>query len=477
MERQDKQDKQDQNESNVIRYRRRFHFNMGVVVFAFVLIYFLVYLFQFLTQTHVTIYEVQNGQIMVSYHYTGLVLRSETVTYADDAGQLNYYSKEGEKAGYGDLICSIDAEGSLSREITEAGTDGTSLTMSDLMDIQQMVTDYTYDHSDEQFYNVYSFGKNLNAEVQENLYLTALENLGSQTNASTFSFVTAAEDGILAFYTDGYEDVTPDTFTADMYDTASYTKENLKGNTSAADGQALYKTVTDENWYLMIPLDPDAAYMYEAQMEPGSDSFLIYVTFKKDEAQTYAEAQIRDYDGQDFLVLSFNSSMIRYVSDRYLEVELGSGENAGLKIPNSAITQKEFLVVPPEYISNGNNSADTGVILIGTDKQGAETAEFVSADVYYVDEETGNYCIAGEGLMRGVVLQKPDSADRYMVSDTVERDGVYNVNKGYAVFKLIDVISSNGEYTIVASGTSYGLAMYDRIALDGSSIEEGEYAN
>ncbi len=463
---------------NVVKYRRRFRLNIGIVVFAFVLIYFLVYLFQYLTETHVTVYEVQRGQIMVSSRYTGLALRSEDVTYADRSGSLNYYSKEGDKAGYGDLICSIDSEGSLSEEITAAGLDGSSLSAGDLTEIQTLVTNYVDDYSGDQFYKVYSFGDNLNAEVQESLYLTALERLESQTESvDTFSRVTAGEDGILAFYTDGYEEVTPDNFTADLYSIGNYKKQNLKGNVTATDGQALFKTVTDENWYLLIPIDEAAREMYEEQIAPDEDTFLLLVTFKKDEAQTYATAEIRIYDDQDFLLLSFNSSMIRYVSERYLDVEIGSGENTGLKIPNSAIVQKEFLLVPAEYIGKGNNSSGIGVIRIGKDNQGEQVAEFVSADIYYTDAETGDYYIAGEGLSRGDVIQIPDGTDRYMIGTSQMRDGVYNLNKGYAVFKLINEISSNGEYTIVESGTSFGLTLYDRIVLNGDSIEEGEYAN
>ncbi len=476
-EKQKKQEKQDTAGQNVVKYQRRFRLNIGIVVFAFVLIYFLVYLFQYLTTTHVTVYEVQEGQIMVSTHYTGLALRSEQITYSDQSGRLNYYSSEGEKAGYGDLVCSVDSEGSLSEEITAAGLDASALSTDDLLDIQTLVTDYAFDYSEEQFYNVYSFGNNLNAAVQESLYLDALERLGSQTDAGSFTKITAGEDGILAFYLDGYEEVTPENFTADLYSAGTYQKQNLKKETTAAVGQALFKTVTDENWYLLIPLDQETREQYEAQLSPEEETFLLSVTFKKDEAQMYATAELRSYDGQDFLLLSFNNSMIRYLSDRYLEVEIGSGENVGLKIPNTAIVQKEFLMVPPGYICTGNNSSGIGVILIGKDRQGEETAEFAGADIYYIDEKTGNYYIAGEKLSRGSTIQMPDSTDRYQISATEFRDGVYNVNKGYAVFKLIHAISSNGEYTIVESGTSFGLSLYDRIALNGDTIEEGEYAN
>ncbi|MCC8082416.1 MAG: hypothetical protein LIO80_10510 [Lachnospiraceae bacterium] len=111
-----------------------------------------------------------------------------------------------------------------------------------------------------------------------------------------------------------------------------------------------------------------------------------------------------------------------------------------------------------------------------SDRQGNESVEFVSTTVYYTNDD--GYCYIDEDdLVLGDTLQMTDSSDRYVIRETGELSGVYNMNKGYAVFKLIDVITSNEEYTIVNTGTSYGLSLYDRIALDGDSISEGEFAN
>ncbi|MCD8299938.1 MAG: hypothetical protein LUC41_01980 [Clostridiales bacterium] len=461
---------------NIIRYRRPISFNVGILVFAFVLIYFVVYVIQYATQTHISVYEVQKGQIMVNSQYTGLVLRSETVSYAGASGSINYYSKEGDKAGYGDLICSIDSEGSVSSEITAAGLDGSALRRDDLLEIQDLITDYTYDYSEDQFYNIYSFKENINSVVQENLYLTALESLSEQTSPGSFTLVNAGRDGILAFYTDGFESVTPESFTADMYDPSGYSKTNLKKNTTVSNGEPIYKTITDENWYMMIPLDDDSASYYGKQL--GDDgTMIIPVTFKKDEASCNATGSLVTKGSRTFMELAFNSSMIRYVSDRYLEVELGSDNDTGLKIPNSSIVEKDFYEVPGEYITSGNNSTGKGVLKITVDKDGEDSAEYVSADIYFTDENDGEFYIAGEDLTEGDVIQKPDSTDRMTLAATKTREGVYNVNKGYAIFKLIEPLTSNGEYTIVETGTSFGISLYDRIALDGSSMEEGDFIN
>ena len=52
--------------------------------------------------------------------------------------------------------------------------------------------------------------------------------------------------------------------------------------------------------------------------------------------------------------------------------------------------------------------------------------------------------------------------------------GVYNINKGYAVFKQINIIYENEEYAIIETKTSYGISLYDHIALDASEIKENQ---
>ena len=72
------------------------------------------------------------------------------------------------------------------------------------------------------------------------------------------------------------------------------------------------------------------------------------------------------------------------------------------------------------------------------------------------------------------MICETDSSDQYTITNTATLQGVYNINKGYAVFKQIDILAQNEEYSILKTGTSYGLSLYDHIALNGSEISEGE---
>ena len=162
--------------------------------------------------------------------------------------------------------------------------------------------------------------------------------------------------------------------------------------------------------------------------------------------------------------------MIRFATDRYVEVELMFEEETGLKIPNSAITTKDFFTVPMEYFQKGNDSNAEGIIIRKTDKNGKFTDSFVTPDIYFATEYS--YYVDGAELSAGDVILKPNSDETYTIHETAKLEGIYCINKGYAVFRKIDVIYQNAEYAIIRSGTEYGVSLYDHIALEGNSITE-----
>ena len=77
-------------------------------------------------------------------------------------------------------------------------------------------------------------------------------------------------------------------------------------------------------------------------------------------------------------------------------------------------------------------------------------------------------------LKTGDILYKTDSQETYTVSKRATLIGVYNVNKGYADFKQINILYQNDEYAIVKANTTYGLNVYDYIVLDGAAVSDDQ---
>ena len=62
---------------NVVKYRKPMNFNIGVIIFVIIFIYLVFNVFSYLTETHISVYEVEQGTIAVNNVYNGLILRDE----------------------------------------------------------------------------------------------------------------------------------------------------------------------------------------------------------------------------------------------------------------------------------------------------------------------------------------------------------------------------------------------------------------
>ena len=139
------------------------------------------------------------------------------------------------------------------------------------------------------------------------------------------------------------------------------------------------------------------------------------------------------------------------------------------------MVDKEFFIVPAAFETT-DDGGNAGFLRETTDKDGNTSTEFVSATIYRrIEGETDEedmYYVDMSDLKAGDVLVKPDSQSRFEIKETGSLEGVYSINKGYAVFRQIAVLDKNEDYCIVETGTSYGIAQFDHIVLDGSTVNE-----
>lgn len=456
----------------IVRYRKPFHLNIGLIIFGIIFIYVMFYVFSYFTSTHTSVYEVIHGTIAINNSYTGLALRSEAVIQSEYSGKINYYMKDATKTGAGDLIYSVDTDGAIAKQINSANENASALSDESLNKIQNIISDYATGYSSDAFFETYTFKNDLNSELSEALSVNALNSItdaiASAEENSTFHKGTAVQDGIVVYYTDGFESVTTESFTSKMFDKSAYTKVNLKDRTSVEVNDVAYKLITDESWNVVIPITDET-------IRQLRDLNTLRVKFKKDNTVMRVPFSTMEKDGITYLILNMEHSMIRFATDRYVDVELLFDEETGLKIPNSAIAAKDFFTVPMEYFQKGNNSSQEGIMVRKTEKDGKITDFFVTPTIYFATEYL--YYVDGEDISDGDVILKPNSSETYTIHETAKLDGIYSINKGYAVFKHIDIVYQNEEYSIIRSGTDYGVSLYDHIALDGSTVTENAIIN
>ncbi len=456
---------------NIRKYRRPLNLNIGMILFAVIMLYIIVCVFMYFTSKHIVGYEVKTGSLSVSNVFEGIAIRHETIVKSDYTGYINYFATEGEKTGAGKIVCSIDETGKLMDMLeSDTGENKPKLTNADYSEIKNAITEFSGSFDNGNFLKVYDFKYELQGNVTKyanRTLMNSLEDLYAQSGDGLINIVNSPKSGIVVYSIDGFEDYKSTDVTADWFKKEDYEKTQLVGNNLVSNGDPIYKLTDDEKWSVIISVDEDRIPELVAEE-------YIKVKFLKNQTTSWAQIEaITGADGKSYIELHFNNSMINFVADRYVSVELITASEVGLKVPNSSILEKEFFLIPTEYVTkSGINNADT-VLKQTFDEEGNSTVTNINITIYH--EEDGSYYVDNDILQIGDRIFKPDSNEEYTISKSATLIGVYNINKGYADFKEIQVLNSNDEYSIVKSNTEYGLVAYDYIVLDAESVELDEF--
>jgi len=454
----------------IIRYRRPLNINVGMIIFALIFIYMVFSVITYARRDKVQFYEVQEGSIVNSKDYTGIILRQEEVKNADRSGYVNYYVREGKRAATGTRVYSIDETGSITTFLADHSQDNVTLTSENLTELKKQLTAFSLTYDNNQFRSVYDTKYALESEVMEYMNLNALDNLGSMMDEAGISFeqVKADQAGIVSYGVDSFEGLQPSGISETSFDRSSYAKNKTQSGKLIEKGAPVYKTITSDQWSVVFPMSEDDIKAY------GDKKNLTVGFSGRDLKATGSFSVITGTDGKSFGKIDLDKYMVQFVSDRYVNFEIVSDRVDGLKIPVTAVTKKDFYLVPMDYVTQGGDSSDTGFNKEVYSDSGTSVV-FVPTEIYY--SEGNNYYIEmdeADGFKVGDYIVKPNSTERYQIGASNSLQGVYNINKGYAVFKQIDVLVSNDEYYTVKKNMTYGLAVYDHIVLNAQTVNEGE---
>ena len=449
---------------NIRHYKNKQEMNIGIVLFAFIFIYLVATIFTYATSKKISVYEVREGSIVKDNSYTGLVLRKEQVFYADTDGYINYFQDENSKLRKGNNIYVL-SHNKLNIPNEEA-TEGTTLTNEEQNNLIYKIQDFNESYSNEHFSSVYSLKTEINSTLQgaANQSKTSQLDAVIANNSDVIATYQSDSDGILVLNVDGYENLTEDSLSDKDFDRSNYESTQLMDQTKIKAGNPVYKVVTDENWDVYIQLDKTTAASLAGIQN-------VKTRINKNNDTIWAGVSVVKKGDSYFGHLSYDSEMIQYSDSRFLSVELILEDQSGLKIPKSAVIEKLFYTVPGDYLTTSGNSSSQGVMI-----QDGDSPKYQTVDVYYTAGD-GTVYLNPESFESGTTLIKPGGSgtqETYSMGDQKALKGVFCINKGYAVFKTIEILCENDDYYIIREGTGYGLSNYDHIVQDGHSVTENE---
>lgn len=463
-------------------------FNITTIMFGVLLLYMIITVILYTTSSHVTSYQVTVGPLTKNPVCNALALREEQIVPAGGSGYIDYYAREGMQVRKNGSVYALDNEKTEASDI--------KLSAEQLEKMRATMEKFSYGFQCSDFYDTYSFKYELqgsilhasgimeqqtatsNEDTNEDSNVLKGQAIGESVSLGNQKVFTSPEAGVVVYSSDGYEEKTPDDLKENDFDEKAYKKTELLTNKKVKKGEPVYKVITSEEWTLMVPLTEKLAATI-------ADRSSIKVKFLKDGETQNGALSISTIGDQKIAQIDLKNGMARYASDRFLEIELVVNTRSGLKIPVSSIITKEFYLIPRDFLANGNNTEGKGFIRELQHKNKAATTEFVEAIIYKeVDAEgneitydtadtSGGYCYVDKKTFHeSDVLIKPDSNETFVVGEVDYLEGVYGMNKGYAVFRQIEILDQNEAYCIVKQGTSYGLQPFDYIVLEGETVQE-----
>lgn len=454
---------------NVIVFPKQSKFNIAILILLAVFVYMVVCVYSFFSKEQIVGYEVREGSLVEENRYEAVIIRDEHLATSDKTGYVNYFSAERDRVGVGNLVYTLDESGTILDFAQTSNLGKNSLEASDKENLRDTLDHFVSNFQTSDMSSLYQLDASLHNQTQKIANNQLLKNLANISSLSGMvKYYYAGNAGNLAFWIDGLENLTAAEVSTELFEKKDYEVTHMASNRLVAAGDVVYKLFDSEKWYVAFPIsDKELAQRY-LQEE------VVRVTFLKNNISIWGNVSIvPGISGETIVVLEFQSSGINFLADRFVEIEVSLEEEVGLKIPVSAIAQKEFFLVPEEYVLFVEEENAYYISVESYMENGEKSIRKINVSPY--SQKDGKYYLDDVSLNPGVRLVKMESGETYTVSEKASLTGVYNMNKGYADFKQITVKQQNMSYAIVESNTQYGLNVYDYIVLNAAAVSEDDF--
>ncbi len=458
--------KSNSNIQRLLPVRERFHLHFSAVIFLIVFAYILILLLQYLFKDNIGIYEVVRGNNGKAPTYSALIVRDETLYYSEYSGYVNYYCTQGERVRVNETVCTLDEDGDFMSQLLLTANELSDEALLSLKNSLQSLS-LSFDLND--YEDLYTTKSTINLNLLSFLTEEAIESLGGATDEYTFAVTNTPISGTFVSTYDGYEDFDLENFSADEIDPDSYSLTTIASGQLVNEGEPLYKIISSDSFTIVFE-------MTEEDQETFAEKSTLSVYFSDiDKTITGSFELIYDNNGTTYACVEFSEYGYLLANTRFTDIEISSNIIEGLKIPSSSLVTKDYLLIPKRFCTLGGNSSQYGCML-QYEEDGEIQAVFTAITI--IGEYDDDYYLVDPSAFEDgdiLIISGEDSTDVYEVGEKQAVQGVYCVNKGYAVFQPVNILAQLDDgYVIVEEGYTGSISCYDRIALNGSLIQEGE---
>ncbi|MGN0243907.1 MAG: HlyD family efflux transporter periplasmic adaptor subunit [Lachnospiraceae bacterium] len=443
--------------------------NPGYLVFIVLFVYLLIALLQYFSKEHISSYQVTEGRIVENMNSIGLVLRNETVVTASEDGYINYYVRDGERVANEAPVYSLDETGQAVAYLEEQLQTSDTLSEEAYSDIQHELSSFVHDFDCNNYTAVYDLKYQISNQILEcttsDYQKEANKLLKKAGLQDSLKPVCSSASGVVSYSIDGYEQKAVGQITREDFNTGHYQRNIVQSSSRVENGDPVYRIIQSDDWHIITQMN-------EANYEALKEREYVTITIQKDHLSIPAEISFfENADGDRFADLKMKSYMVRYMNDRFLDIELTIKSATGLKVPNTALIEKECYKVPTSFIINGGGVGYAKFSVMLSDKNGKVTRQEISPSVYRIENDI---CYLNPNDLSSDCILINNDGEQLQPVAKEKITGVYCVNMGYATFRPVRALESNAEFTIIQENEEGSISNYDHIILNSNSVKEDQ---
>lgn len=446
----------DNNNSKKTKKVKGFYiFKVLFIILVIIGLYIVFNFVKIFNNKNVKIYEVTIGEIVNVDRHKGFIYRDESIATCINNGYINFYVANAERVNRGAFIYTINDTPSVVQSF--------ELNSADKKNIRQNIKMYNNNITDYDFSNIYNAKDSLNGLINEINLVKQLENIDIEKEIDAKEKGYAKFAGLVSFIIDGYESSKIENYSDEIikkYDSVKVSTQKKE----VVSGDNIYKIIKNPEFSIAF----DSSYDYDNYQKSNN----VYVKFVYENVTT--NGRIESFignDGKKHFKLKITDYPEKFIDKRIVEFEIENKKISGYKVPIKSLVSKNCYMIPKTMVEKDVETNEDIFYKVGVNGVREKFTCNISK------EDTNYYYISIDDtlskLKYGDVLINRYN-DTYSLSEVTQLNGVYNMNKGYAIFKNVDIIDKTNEYAIVKKQTVNGISLYDHICLNASDIKEGD---
>ncbi|MBO4834566.1 MAG: hypothetical protein J5483_00485 [Lachnospiraceae bacterium] len=453
-----------------INKKQKKQLNIGIIVCVLIILYLVVNFCIYLFTNRIAVYEVTAGATASRFEgqYNALILREERLVPCAGTGYVSFFVGDATPIHVGQQTYVVDGTGEISQRLEEAAKDQSILSPENLGRIRSSLFDFDASFNTDHYYEVYNFKYKIESQILELINSSVFESINADLASlgeNAYKIVTSDTSGIILHNIDNFEMLKPEDVESSSFNKANYQKRIIKTNDLLGEGDPVYKLVVSDRWNLVFQINHPEAFEGISNID---------IEFLKDNVIANADFYMFTKSGNTYGVLTLDKYLIRYVTERFVQIALIDNTQEGIKVPKTSITEKQFYTIPAAYLSQGGNSSTRGfnkqVIL----EDGSTSIQFVTPNITRIIDDV---CyVSTSEFSDGDVLVMNESDSRYQVGSKENLKGVFVSNGGYAIFKSVEIIGENNSFYILDPSKSQ-VSLFDQIVKNSSKVKENDIIN